>query len=266
MKDWILLIAIALFVTPVTKGQSTYPPHGLHQNSPSAYAFTNCRLVTKPGKVFEEGVLIIRNGMVENAGKKLKTPVDAQVIDLKGAYVYPGLIDVYSSYGISKLAPKPGGPKPPQYKGKNTGPNAWNDAVRPEHLASESLKQPGDAAKKWRKMGFTTVNSIPNDGIFRGEAALIQLGDGPLAENLLDPASLQCMSFSKGSSTQAYPSSQMGAIALIRQTYLDAAWYQEAIKTQRQRPNTPAFERNLSLQALSDCDPKAPVFFECRDL
>jgi hypothetical protein len=32
-------------------------------------------------------------------------------------------------------------------------------------------------------------------------------------------------SFLKGSSTQDYPSSQMGSIALIRQTLYDADWY-----------------------------------------
>ena len=32
-------------------------------------------------------------------------------------------------------------------------------------------------------------------------------------------------SLNKGSSQQSYPSSMMGSIALLRQTYLDAAWY-----------------------------------------
>lgn len=265
MKDWILITAIVLFVFPMTKGQSTYPPHGLHQNSPTAYAFVNCNLATKPGKFYEEGVLIIRNGLVENAGKKLKTPQDAQVIDLKGAYIYPGLIDVYSSYGVAPITKPQGGPKPPQYRGKNKGPNAWNDAVHPEYLNAKKLSHKKEAAAKWRKMGFTTVNSVPNDGVFRGSGALVQLGNGPLAADLLEPGTVQCLSFSKGSSTQAYPSSLMGAIALIRQTFLDAAWYKEAIDTQKNRPNTPAFERNLSLETLSGLDRNAKYFFECKD-
>ena len=32
-------------------------------------------------------------------------------------------------------------------------------------------------------------------------------------------------SFNKGTSTQDYPTSLMGSITLIRQTYLDAQWY-----------------------------------------
>lgn len=266
MKEWILIIGIVLFVFPMTKGQSTYPPHGLHQNSPTAYAFVNCRLATKPGKYYDEGVLIIRNGLVENAGKKLKTPLDAQVIDLKGAYIYPGLIDIYSSYGITKTGKTSGGgPKAPQYQGKNKGPNAWNDAVHPEQVAAESLKHNPEAANKWRKMGFTTVHSVPNDGIFRGSAALVQLGNDPLASDLLKTSSHQCLSFSKGSSTQAYPSSLMGAIALIRQTFLDVDWYREAIDVQKNRPNTPVFERNLSLETLMSIGKDGKFIFECRD-
>ena len=47
-------------------------------------------------------------------------------------------------------------------------------------------------------------------------------------------------SLSKGSSTQSYPTSLMGVIALLRQTYLDAHWYK----------NRPAKEGvNLSLEA-----------------
>ncbi len=266
MKDWILIIAIVLFVFPLTKGQSTYPPHGLHQNPSTAYAFVNCRLATMPGKYYDEGVLIIRNGLVENAGKKLKTPQDAQVIDLKGAYVYPGLIDIYASYGIEEVDKPAGGrSKAPQYEGKNTGPNAWNDAVRPEDKAANSLEHKEETAAKWRKMGFTTVHSVPNDGVFRGSGALVQLGDGPLASDLLQPVTHQCLSFSKGSSTQAYPSSLMGAIALIRQTFLDARWYKEAISIQESRPSTPAFERNMSLEVLSKLNKDARFIFECTD-
>ncbi len=266
MKDWILIVLIFTFAVSLAQGQSTYPPLGLHQNPSTAYAFVNCRLVTKPGNYFEKGVLIIRNGLVENAGKNIKTPPDAQIIDLKGAYVYPGLIDIYASYGVEEV-PKPiqDRSKPPPYEGKNSGPNSWNDAVRPEEKVANSLDHSSDAAAKWRKMGFTTVHSVPRDGIFRGSGALVQLGNGPLASDLLQSTTHQCLSFSKGSSTQAYPSSLMGAIALIRQTFLDAQWYKEAIASQTSRPNTAPLECNLSLDVLSALGKDAMYIFECTD-
>jgi len=59
-------------------------------------------------------------------------------------------------------------------------------------------------------------------------------------------------SFKKGTSKQTYPSSQMGAIALLRQTYLDAEWYKTQIKPS---------ETNLSLEALN-AQNNLPQFFD----
>ena len=63
------------------------------------------------------------------------------------------------------------------------------------------------------------------------------------------------MSFKKGTSRQAYPSSQMGAIALLRQTYYDAQWY--ATTTEKK-------EYNISLEALNQNKP-LPAIFETSD-
>lgn len=248
-----------------TKAQGTYPPHGLHKSQSSVHAFVNCTLVPSPGQVIEDGVLIIRNGLVENAGKKLKTPPDAVLHDLNGAWVYPGFIDAYSGYGIDKPKRSGGQGGRPQYKGSRKGPYAWNDAVRPEHQVAAVLKQNAKSAAEWRKLGFTTVNVVPNDGIFRGTGALLNLGNGSLSENMLQGETSECLSFQKGSSKQQYPSSLMGGIALIRQTFHDAEWYGKVMEAKASRPNTSKVETNLSLQKLVDLGRKKPFFFECRD-
>ncbi|HEY0274343.1 MAG TPA: amidohydrolase family protein, partial [Chitinophaga sp.] len=62
-------------------------------------------------------------------------------------------------------------------------------------------------------------------------------------------------SFNKGSSTQDYPGSLMGCVALLRQTYLDAAWY----KTQPPREG-----QNLTLQAWNE-NQSLPQIFEAAD-
>src|SRR6185436_19386870 len=62
-------------------------------------------------------------------------------------------------------------------------------------------------------------------------------------------------SFNKGTSTQSYPSSMMGMIALLRQTYIDAQWYK----------NKPATEGlNLSLQAWNN-NQDLPQIFDASD-
>jgi imidazolonepropionase-like amidohydrolase len=92
-------------------------------------------------------------------------------------------------------------------------------------------------------------------GIARGTGTFVTLSESK--ENLVvlkDKASAH-YSFNKGTSTQAYPSSAMGSIALLRQTYLDAVWY----KTK------PAKEGlNLSLQSWND-NQSLPQIFEADD-
>ena len=62
-------------------------------------------------------------------------------------------------------------------------------------------------------------------------------------------------SFNKGTSTQSYPSSMMGSVALLRQTYLDAQWYK----------SKPVKEGvNLSLQAWND-NQNLPQIFDAND-
>lgn len=255
---WLLLGGGTVFT------QSTFPPHGLHRNPSTVHAFINCNLVPSPGDTIRDGILVIREGLVENLGKRVNLPPDAAVHDLKGAWVYPGLIDIYASYGIGKK--KSGSPpRRPQYKGSRSGAYAWNDAVKPDHLATDELKHDEKSAKKWRGLGFTTVHTIPNDGIFRGQAALLNLGNGSLGEDLLMAETVPCMSFNKGISKQQYPSSLMGSIALIRQTFLDARWYAEVAKVKESKPSTPGIETNLALQKLVDIGKQKPYFFECRD-
>jgi hypothetical protein len=62
-------------------------------------------------------------------------------------------------------------------------------------------------------------------------------------------------SFDKGSSTQSYPGSMMGSIALLRQTYLDAQWY-------KNRPSKEGV--NISLTAWNDIQ-NLPQIFDAND-
>ena len=82
-------------------------------------------------------------------------------------------------------------------------------------------------AEEYRKLGFGTALVLQRDGIARGSAAVVSLGDAKENELVLKDKAAACYSFEKGISTQEYPTSLMGAIALLRQTYLDGKWYAE---------------------------------------
>src|SRR5262245_34471636 len=67
---------------------STAPVEGIKQNTPAIFALTNVRIVPEPGRVVEKGTIVIRDGVIEAAGKGVKPPADARVVDLEGKTAY----------------------------------------------------------------------------------------------------------------------------------------------------------------------------------
>ena len=106
-----------------------------------------------------------------------------------------------------------------------------------------------------RDAGFGTVLIHQKDGIARGTGVLATLANQK--ENLVivkEKASAH-YSLNKGSSTQSYPGSIMGSIALLRQTYLDAQWY---------KSNPAAEGVNFSLKAFTE-EQNLPQIFDGSD-
>jgi imidazolonepropionase-like amidohydrolase len=110
-----------------------------------------------------------------------------------------------------------------------------------------------------RKLGFGTVSSILRDGILRGTSVLAVLGDGKENELLIKEESAAHYSFDKGSSPQDYPSSLMGSIALIRQSFCDAAWYTAGGKNKETNITLEAINRTSNLPQIFDAGDKLNI-------
>src|SRR2546423_2830778 len=89
----------------------------LFADAPGVYAITGGTVHPVSGAAIANGVVIIRDGLIESVGAGIAVPADATVIDVKGGHVYPGLIDAQTSLGLAAPAPpRPGrgvGPQPP---------------------------------------------------------------------------------------------------------------------------------------------------------
>src|SRR5205823_8904055 len=60
-------------------------------DAPGVYAITGGTVHPASGAAIPNGVVIIRDGLIEAVGANLAVPADATVIDVKGGHVYPGL-------------------------------------------------------------------------------------------------------------------------------------------------------------------------------
>ncbi len=241
MKKLLLLL---LLNVSVFYSQEYFPTNtGVKTTENEIVAFTNATINISPTKTIKNGTLVIQNKKVINVGKNVNIPKGTRIIDLKGKLIYPSFIDVYSTFGIKKpkRTPRRRG-RVPVYDATRKG-YYWNDHIRPETDAFSLFNFNKKEAKELVNLGFGVVNTHSDDGIMQGNGMLVSLSSNSSnAHRILEEVSGNYLSFSKSSkSTQAYPTSRMGAIALLRQTYMDADWYQKG-----NAKNT-----DLSLEALN---------------
>jgi len=217
-----VLFAILSFHTLL--GQETFPVNGVAQNFEPIHAFTNAHIVLSPTAEINKGVLLIKGDRIIAVDSILDIPSGAIIHDLDGDFIYPSFIDLYADYGLTK-AKKGQYNYRPQYESNKDGAYHWNEAIHPEIEASTEFVSDKKSAKAYLENGFGAVLSHVQDGILRGTGCLVLLSEKSEHENIILPQAASYFSFSKGVSRQKNPSSLMGSIALIRQTFLDAEWY-----------------------------------------
>ncbi len=237
------LLALS-FVVPRSSltAQQTFPTPAPSDERTGLHAFTNATIYTDYKTRIEGATLLIRDGKVVAAGLNVTVPKDAATHDCTGKTIYPSFIDLYAAdYGLVVPARVEGGGgfgRPAQPLSNKKGAYSWNQALRSEYNAAAEFSNDAKAAEEWRKLGFGTLLTHRADGISRGTGALVMPGDLREHELILAEKASHHLAFNKGTSTQNNPSSLMGIIALLRQTYLDGQWY----KTEGYK-----IEENLSL-------------------
>ena len=258
MKKLLWVIA-GMWMTYHSTAQETYPVNGVADRREGAYAFTNATIVKDPQTTIRNATMVIRDGIIIAVGTSVTVPKDAVVVDCKDKYLYPSFIDIYSDYGVPAPQRPQGGfnfNAPVQITSNQKGPYGWNQAIRSDVDAVKLFSSDNAKAKVLREQGFGTVLSHQQDGIARGTGVLATLHSD--AENLIvikDRASAH-YSMSKGTSMQSYPSSLMGSIALLRQTFLDGRWYKNKPAKEGLNLTLQAWNNNLDLPQIFDANDK----------
>lgn len=196
---------------------------------PTAFALTGARVVTQPGTALENGTVLIRDGLIEAVGMDLKIPVDAEVIDCTGFVIYPGFIDAASSELLNKeiKAPQPSERKVDfgRYALAATRPDNRN-YLSPEFLANEAVVRKKNSFEKYQKAGFTTVHLLPQGKIASGQGTLLSTSELPVREATLDKSTMSAFRL-YAPHGNVYPTTLMGALAHLRQTFLDTQHYEQ---------------------------------------
>lgn len=250
---------VLLLLCTASFSQPTFPENGVADPRHGHYAFTHATLVKDAGTTLTDATLVVKDGKITAIGSGLKVPAGAVEVDCKGRFIYPSFIDIYADYGIPDVQRSAAGGQSrmqqPQLETATKGAYGWNQAIKSDADAYRIFAVDEAKAKPLRDAGFGTVLTHIKDGIARGTGTVVTLADEKENYAIIKEKASAHYSFNKGTSSQSYPSSMMGMIALLRQTYLDAQWY----KTKPEKEGL-----NLSLKAWNE-NQDLPQIFEAND-
>ena len=224
---------------------------------PRVFAIRDARIVPVSSAPLEKGVIVLRDGLIEAVGRAAAIPPDAWVIEGEGLTVYPGFLDAMSTVGMP--APSTAGNSGPLSRGPQDRP-----ATSPWLAAADAFKGKDEDLEAWREGGFTTLALAPQVGIFPGQTSVLNLGDTPMRERVVEPQSALVVRIPDGrEGYNGYPGALLGRVAYVRQLFLDAGWYAGASSMYDKDPSglrRPAWDRALSPVAETIARDKA-VFY-----
>jgi imidazolonepropionase-like amidohydrolase len=218
------------------------------------------KLLTITHGTIEKGTLVMEGGKIAAVGAEnsIKVPKDAQVIDVTGMTVYPGLIDSESALGLTEISAE-----------QSTNDLVENsDEIMPHMRVADAFHAESALIPVTRLNGITNALIAPQNGdTLPGQDAFIQLSGASAAEMLMVRHLAMPLNFTGEQrrnqgpfERRKFPSTRMGLAAQLRQAFLDAQDYaqkwsdyekkksESAGKSDDKNPSAP--KRDLKLEAL----------------
>lgn len=239
-----LFLAILGIWALSASAQQNVPVNGPHDRAELVVAFTHATVHISPGQTLTDATVLIKGDRIQEVGKRVRIPVGAEVHDLTGLHLWPGLVEPFSDLGVAM--------RDRNKLKEASGANYWNRAITASTNASELYAPDEKRAKALRDQGFTTAVVQRMDGIARGSGCAISLAGREPAQDIFLPRASANFSFSKGNSPDDYPSSLMGAIALLRQALYDAQWYAAGGSKEQSDADLDALTKQLDLPLVFD--------------
>ncbi len=217
------------------------------------------KLLTITHGVIENGVLVMQGGKIAAVGAEgsVSVPGGAQVIDVSGMTIYPGLIDSETHLGLTEISAE----------AMTNDLVEMSDEIMPHMHTAEAFHAESALIPVARMNGITNAVVAPESGdTLPGQDSFIQLAGASAQEMLLIRDNAMPLNFTgderrnKGPfEKHKFPSTRMGLAAQLRQAFLDAQDYKakwaeydrkkaDAVRDKKSEPAPP--KHDLKLEAL----------------
>ena len=211
---------------------------GGHETPVRLRAYVGARIIPVTAPEIVDGVLLVRGETIAAVGKRgeVVIPDDAEVIEVKGKVLFPGLVCTHSHIGKVQ-------------GGDGSSP------IQPDVRVLDSIDVLDSTFKKARAGGITMANIMPGSGLLlSGQTAYLKLRDGNTIEDLAvrnkDGSMAGGIKMANGTNSikesGGAPGPRGKSAALVRAQFLKAQRYREKLAKGGDDPP----ERDLAMEAL----------------
>ena len=232
------------------------PPSSIREPELRRDAIVGVDIVPMPGERIEDGVIIMRDGIIEAVGSDIEIPEGYRVHDRSGLVAYPGLVEPALLLDSSELVTARMAERGAHHNGN----------VVPQVDMAESDISLDDGGAQLRSLGFCTAMVLPDSKIFRGRGTVVLLDEEE--GNQRSPGGARPLALgldaTGGWRSRSYPGSSMGVVALVRQVLSDAAWHEACKQVWEEHPglNEPPIH-SVALDSLGEViSGEEPVFID----
>lgn len=237
-SPWISVLAIAssfvgLAASAMARQNSQTPPQPVR-------VFYNARILPIVGDEIERGGLVVENGVITAIGpiESLPQPANAEMIDLSGMVVLPGLVDTHSHVG--------------EVNGGDS-----SAAMHPSVRVIDGIDVRHRSIQRAQAGGVTTVHVMPGSGhLMSGQTITLKLRDGDTIEDLLfrdeSGAPISNMKMANGTNPRGdapLPGTRARAAAMVREQFVKAQEYRAKLERNAGDP-TKLPDRDLGMEAM----------------
>ncbi len=218
--------------------------------------YRGARILTATGAPIDKGTLVIRKNKIIAIGPESDTPIPqgAEVIDLTGKTIIPGLVDTHSHIGIWSK---------PHVSANNDG-NEGSGPVQPALRALDAIQPDDPGIRMATAGGVTTANIMPGSAnVIGGQTIYVKLRGRTIEEMRIIPATVVGgLKMANGENPKRWnfegrkmaPGTRMKVAALQREQFAKARDYRRAWQRYRQAKeqgkDVPQPEIDLALEPL----------------
>ncbi|OIJ12307.1 amidohydrolase [Anaerobacillus arseniciselenatis] len=201
-------------------------------------AYINATIIVGNGEVLKEGTLLVESDKIKEVGLNIDIPDNAEVFDLTGKTITPGIIDVHTHLGVHEEGIGPAGADFNEITSASTPYVRALDGINPMEKGFEVARQ----------SGVTTVQILPGSAnVIGGEIITVKTVGTIVDEMIVKSPSGMKAAFGENPKRvhgEKTAKTRMGVAAVFRQEFIKAQNYLQKLENGENVP------RDLGLENL----------------